>query len=147
MGSLRCIDIQSCPTEVLELTSLTFEEFQHVVLPFKATFQARMTQWRLDGRPYPTRRYTTCQNCPLPTPEDRLLFIPVYLKTSPLQVVQGRLCGMGQSKAPSVASCPLGGAAVDAVHAEGYSHPVRARAGAAPWSGRSRSDGDGCTDP
>ena len=45
------------------------------------------------------RRYTTYTNCPLPTPEDRLLFILVYLKTYPLQVVQGRLFGMGQSKA------------------------------------------------
>jgi Helix-turn-helix of DDE superfamily endonuclease len=35
----------------------------------------------------------------LPTPEDRLLFILVYLKTYPLQVVQGRLFGIGQSKA------------------------------------------------
>jgi Helix-turn-helix of DDE superfamily endonuclease len=39
------------------------------------------------------------QNCPLPTPEDRLLFILVSLKTYALQVVQGRLFGMGQSKA------------------------------------------------
>jgi hypothetical protein len=35
----------------------------------------------------------------LPTPEDRLLFILAYLKTYALQVVQGRLFGMGQSKA------------------------------------------------
>jgi hypothetical protein len=35
----------------------------------------------------------------LPTPEDRLFFILVSLKTSALQVVQGRLFGMGQSKA------------------------------------------------
>jgi hypothetical protein len=39
------------------------------------------------------------QNCPLPTPEDRLLFILAYVKTYSLQVVQGRLFGMGQSKA------------------------------------------------
>ena len=39
------------------------------------------------------------QNCPLPTPEDRLFFILTYLKTYALQVVQGRLFGMGQSKA------------------------------------------------
>ena len=39
------------------------------------------------------------KNCPLPTPEDRLLFILTYLKTYSLQVVQGRLFGMGQSKA------------------------------------------------
>jgi len=58
-----------------------------------------MAEWRLDGRPRTARRYTTYTNCPLPTPEDRLLFILVYLKTYPLQVVQGRLFGMGQSKA------------------------------------------------
>src|SRR6266536_2426599 len=36
---------------------------------------------------------------PLPTPEDRLFFLLTYLKTYSLQVVQGRLFGMGQSKA------------------------------------------------
>src|SRR5260370_7776718 len=38
-------------------------------------------------------------NCPLPRPEDRLLFILVYLKTNHLQVVQGELFGMPQNKA------------------------------------------------
>jgi hypothetical protein len=81
------------------LTSLTVDEFQHLVPPFEAAFQAHMAGWRLDGQPRTARRYTTYQNCPLPTPEDRLLFILVYLKTYPLQVVQGRLFGLGQSKA------------------------------------------------
>jgi hypothetical protein len=99
MGSLRFTDIQPRPTEVLDVTSLTVEEFQRLVPPFEAAFQAHMAAWRLDGRPRTARRYTTYKNCPLPTPEDRLLFLLVYLKTSPLQVVQGRLFGMGQSKA------------------------------------------------
>jgi Helix-turn-helix of DDE superfamily endonuclease len=99
MGSLRFTDIQPRPTEVLDLTSLTLDEFQRLVPPFEAAFQAYMAQWRLDGRPRTARRYTTYHNCPLPTPEDRLLFILVYLKPDPLQVVQGRLFGMGQSKA------------------------------------------------
>jgi Helix-turn-helix of DDE superfamily endonuclease len=81
------------------LTSLTWAEFQPLVPPFEAAYQAHMAQWRLDGRPRTARRYTTDTNCPLATPEDRLLFLLVYLKTSPLQVVQGRLFGMGQSKA------------------------------------------------
>ncbi len=98
-GRLRFTDIQTRPTEVLDLTSLTVEEFQQLVPPFEAAFQAHMADWRLDGRPRTARRYTTYTNCPLPTPEDRLLFILVYLKTYPLQVVQGRLFGMGQSKA------------------------------------------------
>ncbi len=81
------------------MTSLTLDEFRQLVPPFEAAFQAHMAPWRLDGKPRTARRYTTYQNCPLPTPEDRLLFILVYLKTYPLQVVQGRLFGMGQSKA------------------------------------------------
>jgi hypothetical protein len=58
-----------------------------------------MSAWRLDGQPRTARRYTTDKNCPLPTPEDRLLCILVYLKTYALQVVQGRWFGMGQSTA------------------------------------------------
>jgi hypothetical protein len=99
MGTLRFADLQSRPTEVLDLTSLTVGEFHQLVPPFEAAFQAHMAHWRLDGKPRTARRYATYQNCPLPTPEDRLLFILVYVKTYPLQVVQGRLFGMGQSKA------------------------------------------------
>jgi Helix-turn-helix of DDE superfamily endonuclease len=99
MGTLRFADLQSRPTEVLGFTSLTVEELLELVPPFEAAFQAHMAAWRLDGRPRTARRYTTYTNCPLPTPEDRLLFILTYLKTYPLQVVQGRLFGMGQSKA------------------------------------------------
>ena len=99
MGNLQFADVQTRPTEFLDLTSLTVKEFRELVLPFEAAFQAHMTSWRLDGKPRIARRYTTYKNCPLPTPEDRLLFILVYLKTYPLQVVQGRLFGMGQSKA------------------------------------------------
>jgi hypothetical protein len=99
MGTLRFADLRTPPTEVLDLTSLTGNEFQQLVPLFETAFQAHMAHWRLDGRPRTARRYTNYKNCPLPTPEDRLLFILVYLKTYPLQVVQGRLFGMGQSKA------------------------------------------------
>jgi hypothetical protein len=99
MGSVRFADLQSRPMEVLDLTSLTVDEFRSLVPPFEATFQAHMAAWRLDGRPRTARRYPTDQHCPLPTPEDRLLCILVSLKTYPLQVVQGRLFGMGQSNA------------------------------------------------
>jgi Helix-turn-helix of DDE superfamily endonuclease len=58
-----------------------------------------MATWRLDGKPRTARQFSVYKNCPLPTPEDRLLFILAYVKTYSLQVVQGRLFGMGQSKA------------------------------------------------
>jgi hypothetical protein len=99
MASVRCADLQSRPTEFLDFTSLTLDEFQQLVLPFEAAFQAYMAAWRLDGQPRTARRFSVYQNCPLPTPEDRLLFILAYVKTYSLQVVQGRLFGMGQSKA------------------------------------------------
>jgi Helix-turn-helix of DDE superfamily endonuclease len=99
MGALRFADLRMRPTEVLDLTSLTVNEFAQLVPPFEAAFQSHMARWRLDGKPRTARQYTTYKNCPLPTPADRLLFILVYLKTYPLQVVQGRLFGMGQSKA------------------------------------------------
>jgi hypothetical protein len=58
-----------------------------------------MTAWRMDGKPRTARRLTVDTNCPLPTPEDRLLFILVSRKTSALQVVHGRFFGMVQGKA------------------------------------------------
>ena len=92
-------ELHSRPIEFLDFTSLTLDEFQQLVAPFEAAFQAHMAVWRLDGKPRTARQFRVYKNCPLPTPEDRLFFILVSLQTSALQVVQGRLFGMGQSKA------------------------------------------------
>ena len=99
MAHVQFTDMQDRPMEFLDLTSLTLDEFQQLIPPFEAAFQAHMTAWRLDGKPRTARRFSVYQNCPLPIPEDRLLFILAYVKTYSLQVVQGRLFGMGQSKA------------------------------------------------
>ena len=99
MAGLRFADVQSRPTEFLDLTSLTLEEFQTLVPPFEAAFHAHMAAWRFDGTPRTARRFTVYKNCPLPTPEDRLFFLLTYLKTYALQGVQGRLFGMLQGKA------------------------------------------------
>jgi hypothetical protein len=99
MASVQFADMQSRPVEFLDFTSLTLDEFQQLVPPFEAAFQAHMAAWRLDGKSRTTRQFAVYKNCPLPTPEDRLFFILAYVKTYSLQVVQGRLFGMGQSKA------------------------------------------------
>src|SRR5216683_2949199 len=99
MAGLRFTELQSRPMAFLDCTSVTLDECQQLVPPFEAAFHARMAAWRMDGTPRTARRFTVDTNCPLPTPEDRLLFILVSLKTSALQVVQGRLFGMVQSKA------------------------------------------------
>ena len=99
MGALRFADLRLRPTEVLDLTRLTVHECGRLGPPFEAAFHAHMARWRLDGKPRTARRYTTDPHGPLPTPEDRLWCLLVDLKTDPLQVVQGRLCGIGQSTA------------------------------------------------
>jgi hypothetical protein len=99
MAGVRFADVQSRPTEFLDLTSVTLDEFAQLIPPFEAAFQAHMALWRLDGKPRTARQFVVYKNCPLPTPQDRLFFLLTYLKTYSLQVVQGRLFGMGQSKA------------------------------------------------
>ena len=99
MAHLRFTDVQDRPTEFLDFTSLTLDEFQLLVPPFEVAFQVHMREWRLDGKPRTARQFRVYKNCPLRTPEDRLFFILTYLKTYALQVVQGRLFGMRQSKA------------------------------------------------
>ncbi len=99
MAHLQFTDVQDRPTEFLDFTSVTLDEFQQLVPPFEAAFHAHMAAWRLDGKPRTARQFSVYKTCPLPTPEDRLFFLLTYLKTYSLQVVQGRLFGMGQSKA------------------------------------------------
>ena len=99
MAGVRFTELQSRPMEFLDFTSLTLAEFQQLVPPFETAFQCHMAAWRMDGKPRTARRFTVYKTCPLPTPEDRLLFILTYVKTYALQVVQGRLFGMVQSKA------------------------------------------------
>jgi hypothetical protein len=96
---LRYCERPTHTTDVLDLTSLTVEEFRALVPPFEEAFLGYMADWTLHGRRRQARRYTTYKNCPLPTPEDRLLFILVYLKQNPTQLLHGRLFGMRQSKA------------------------------------------------
>jgi hypothetical protein len=50
------------------------------------------------GNPAPPASLPSTKTAP-PPPEDRLFFLLTYLKTYSLQVVHGRLFGMGQSKA------------------------------------------------
>ena len=108
MAHVQFTDVQDRPLEFLDLTSLTLDEFQQLVPPFEAAFQAHMAAWCLDGKPRTARRFSVYQNCPLPTPEDRLLFILAYVKTYSLQVVQGASSAWAKAKPISgfTCSCP-----------------------------------------
>jgi hypothetical protein len=84
---------------ILDLTSLTVDEFEQLVEPFETAFVRHMEDWTMEGRPRSSRRYSQYANCPLPTPEDRLLFILSYLKVAALQVAHAALFDMTQSNA------------------------------------------------
>jgi hypothetical protein len=57
MASIRFADIPSRPTEFLDCTSLTLDEFQQLVPPFEAAFHAHMATWRLEGKPRTARQF------------------------------------------------------------------------------------------
>src|SRR6266700_7424389 len=96
MAGLRFPDLQSRPTEFLDCTSLTLDEFQQLVPPVEAAFHARMAAWRMDGKPRTARRFTVYQNCPLLTPEDRLLFILTKSAEKPRRSRRGWI-GVGRA--------------------------------------------------
>src|SRR5215211_7120246 len=58
-----------------------------------------MRDWTMEGKPLTGRRYSQYTSCPLPTPQDRLLFILSYLKIAALQVAHGAMFEMSQSNA------------------------------------------------
>jgi hypothetical protein len=64
MASLRFTDVQARPTEFLDFTSVTLDEFQALVPPFEAAFHAHMATWRLDGTPRTARQFTVDKTCP-----------------------------------------------------------------------------------
>lgn len=101
MSKLRFSEIKEQPNEFLALTSLTVEEFALLTPTFEECFQVHMAVWRLDGKVRTQRRYTTYENCPLPTTEDRLLFVLSYMKGNPIQSNHGLLFGLRQGKTNS----------------------------------------------
>jgi len=86
------------PKELLALTGLARRELEEVLPVFATALAAAEAR----AKPKPKKR----QRAPgggrkpsLRTVEDKLLFVWVYTKTYPLQVVQGQLFGMSQSSA------------------------------------------------
>ena len=96
---LRYQDIAHNKARVRALTTLEPNEFADLVPIFETCFMERMRDYTIDGLPRLNRRYTPYKNSPLPTIEDKLLFILVHMKQNLTQDVQGQLFGMGQSDA------------------------------------------------
>jgi hypothetical protein len=96
---LRYASERDKANQILNLTSLTVEQFEQLVEPFEQAFVRHMNEWTMEGKPRTARAYTPYVNSPLPTPEDRLLFLLTYLKVAALQVAHAALFGMTQPNA------------------------------------------------
>ncbi len=96
---LRYQAIAENDPKLLALTGLTHTEFQHLVPHFETSFADALQDQTVEGYDRIGRAYTAYRNSPLPTIEDKLLFILVYLKQYPTQTVQGQLFGLSQSNA------------------------------------------------
>jgi hypothetical protein len=96
---VRYQNVAHSETSLLALTSLTPTEFRALVPAFETCFLEAMHTNTVDGLPRENRRYVSYKNSPLPTIEDKLLFILVHMKQNVTQEVQGRLFGMRQSVA------------------------------------------------
>ncbi len=86
-------------TKFLAMTGYTNEEFQALLPYFSSQFKAYITKYTLEGKKRKRRGYVAYKNSPLPTIEDKLLFILIYFKTNNLQSVQAELFEMHQPEA------------------------------------------------
>ena len=96
---LRYTQIAENEVKLLALTGLTRIEFDAMVPVFATSFETTVRMRTMDGLDRIGRAYTTYRNSPLPTMEDKLLFILVYLKQAPTQTLHGQLFGLSQSNA------------------------------------------------
>lgn len=69
---------------------------QHSLRIFPSDFWSLLKPRRLDGNPRRKRKYTTYANSCLPTLEDKLLFILIYLRKAMTPDVLGELFGIDQ---------------------------------------------------
>lgn len=83
----------------LAMTGYTVEEFQALLTHFRVRFEEYVETYTLDGKPRIKRQYSDYKNSPLPTIEDKLLFILIYLKQGATQEMHATLFGMYQPDA------------------------------------------------
>ena len=84
------------PKRFETLTGFTLEEFLVLLPIFTKAFLEYYSTITLDGNPRIKRKYATYKSSCLPSFEDKLLFILVYLRKAPTQDVMGELFGICQ---------------------------------------------------
>ena len=88
--------LQQKPRQFLALTGYTLEEFTALLPHFSNRFLQTVQTKTLDGTTRKKRVYTPYKNSPLPSIEDKLVFILIYLRKAMTQDVLGELFGIQQ---------------------------------------------------
>src|SRR5438874_13830258 len=90
--------LRSDPRQFLALTGLTLSEFQRLLTAFPQAYQQLYPATQTaEGQPRQRAVGGGCKGR-LEQPEDKLLFLLVYLKTYPLQAVMGELFGLSTAQ-------------------------------------------------
>ena len=84
------------PLPFLSLTAYTVGEFQALLPTFSTAFLRYMQKYTLDTKKREKRRFVAYRNSPLPTMEDKLLFILMYLRKATTQDIFGEVFDMPQ---------------------------------------------------
>lgn len=84
------------PRRFHALTGYTLEEFHGLLPAFGNAFLTYVREHTLTGRKRKTRSYSCYKNCPLPTMEEKLLFIMMYLRKATTQDIFGEVFNMSQ---------------------------------------------------
>lgn len=89
------------------LTGLSHEQYLVLLPHFRAAHDDYLSEYELNGKRRSGLRRTPSiyKNSPLPTVEDRLFFILVYLKNNPLQEYHAACFGMGQRHCNTFVHC------------------------------------------
>ena len=88
--------VKNKPKRFLSLTGYTLEEFSALLPYFSKRFLEFVETQTLEGKHRKKRRYTTYKNSCLPSFEDKLFFILLYLRQAMTQDVLGELFDMSQ---------------------------------------------------
>src|SRR5215210_2498204 len=83
----------------LAFTGLTLKEFRALLPAFTEAYGRKYTGHKTQAGKKRKRQAGGGRRGLLPTPERKLLFILVYLKSYPMQVVMGELFGISQAAA------------------------------------------------
>ena len=95
-------DYQHKEKSFRSLTGLSIEQFGELFPCFEAAHNEYLSQYDMNGRYRNSRRsFVIYRNSPLPTVEDRLFFILVYLKNNPLQEYHAAVFNMDQKQCNS----------------------------------------------